>query len=521
MYNSAKERSILPLRLKLFGVVTFVVILLACFAGLENNNVQAIQDIDVSLLLTETQVTSNVGSQAYPDVFGDVIVWQDDRNGNWDIYMYAPMVNMWSPEIRVTTNPGNQINPAIYNNTIVYQDDSTGNWEICMYNITSGVETQITNNPSAQTVPAVYGNYIVWQDDRNIWWSEYNTYYVGRDIYLYNITDQTEHRITTTGNNQNPSISGNRIAYEKSIREPSGSLVFTNSYIYYFDVSTNQETRLKYIEYDKTIFTTAIQESTLVWGYHLYEYHYSGNEDDWNVEMKDISTGASWATSVGTAQLNPDVGGAGAYKYIVYDDNRNQNYEIYMYMLLSNEEVRITTNTFTQTSPAIYSGKTNGWSYNRIVFMDNRNGNWDIYQIDFGWVAVSPGNFPAPKPLTPSLVINNLQTLRSEVADISKFSTSDFAGANDKVKENRRNALLNQFDSAIASFQDASDTQNLKLRRMYCQDAIGQLREIQSKTDGYAPDWIVRREGSSAQLYLYSVTMAYITQLETLLDNVK
>lgn len=518
------------MKLKLFGVA-FVIIFIVCFTGLENSCLQA--DITVSLLLTETQVTSNVGSQAYPDVFGDVIVWQDDRNGNWDIYMYAPMVNMWSPEIRITTNQGNQINPAIYNNTIVYQDDSTGNWEICMYNITTGVETQITNNPSAQTVPAVYGDYIVWQDDRNIYWSEYNTYYTGRDIYLYNITAQTEHRITTTENNHNPSISGNRIAYQKSIREPYGTLVFTNSYVYYFDLSTEQEFRLKYVDDDTSIYTTAIQESTIVWGTHWYEYHYSGIEEDWNVEMKDISTGANWAAYVGTDQLNPDIGGGGAYKYIVYEDTRDQNYEIYLYMLLSNEEVRVTNNFATQSNPAIYSGKTNGWSYNRIVFMDDRNGNWDIYQIDFGWVAVSPGNFLAPKPLTPSLAIHKLQNLRSDLADSSKFSTSDFAGANDKVKENRRNALLNQFDSTIASFQDAANTEDLKLRRMYCQDAIDQLKEIQSKTDGctlrgttdvsgsrFTPDWIVCREGSSAQIYLYQGTKSLITQLQTLLENI-
>ena len=521
------------MRLKLFGIVTFVIIFLSCFAGLENNVTQA--DIIVSLRLTETQITSNIGSQVNPDVFGDVIVWQDDRNGNWDIYMYAPRVNLWSPEIRVTSNKGNQINPAIYNNTIVYQDDSTGNWEICMYNITSGVETQITNNPSAQTVPAVYDDYVVWQDDRNIYWDPYHTFYVGRDIYLYDITSQTEQRITTTGNNDYPSISSNRIAYQKSIREPYGNLVFTNDYVYCFDISTMQEFKVKFMNSSTSIKNTAIQESTIVWGTRFYEYHYDGNVDVWNVEMKDISSGASWTTGLLTPQLNPDIGGSGVYKYIVYDDIRNLNYELYMYMLSSQEEVRITENSATQTNPAIYSGKTNGWSYNRIVFMDDRNGNWDIYQIDFGWgVSVSPGNFPAPKPNTPSLVIENLESLRNEIADDSRFSTIDFAGANNKVKENRRNALLNQFDSAIASIQDASDTENLKLRRIYCQDAIDQLKEIQSKADGvtlrettdvpgsrFTPDWIVWREGSSAQIYLYQNTNSLIIKLQTLLENIK
>ena len=34
---------------------------------------------------TETQITTHTSSQLNPDIYGDQIVWQDDRNGNWDI----------------------------------------------------------------------------------------------------------------------------------------------------------------------------------------------------------------------------------------------------------------------------------------------------------------------------------------------------------------------------------------------------------------------------------------------------
>ena len=36
----------------------------------------------------ETQVTINNSSQRVPVIYEDMIVWEDDRNGNWDIYMY-------------------------------------------------------------------------------------------------------------------------------------------------------------------------------------------------------------------------------------------------------------------------------------------------------------------------------------------------------------------------------------------------------------------------------------------------
>jgi beta propeller repeat protein len=37
--------------------------------------------------ITETQITSNPSSSENPVIYGNTIVWQDDRNENWDIYI--------------------------------------------------------------------------------------------------------------------------------------------------------------------------------------------------------------------------------------------------------------------------------------------------------------------------------------------------------------------------------------------------------------------------------------------------
>ena len=37
----------------------------------------------------EFQITSDESFQGWPAMYQDIVVWMDDRNGNWDIYGYA------------------------------------------------------------------------------------------------------------------------------------------------------------------------------------------------------------------------------------------------------------------------------------------------------------------------------------------------------------------------------------------------------------------------------------------------
>jgi beta propeller repeat protein len=97
---------------------------------------------------TEFQITMDTTGQYAPDIYGDRIVWQDERNGNWDIYMYDLSVDSDDDgvpnymdddepdpafaEERITTNPEAQRDPSIYGHRIVWWDDKNGNWDIYM-----------------------------------------------------------------------------------------------------------------------------------------------------------------------------------------------------------------------------------------------------------------------------------------------------------------------------------------------------------------------------------------------------
>jgi len=68
--------------------------------------------------------------QTSPDVENGVIVWQDNRNGNWDIYAYDLNVKK---EKAICTDKGDQTEPRIKTGRIVWTDNRNGDKDIYIY----------------------------------------------------------------------------------------------------------------------------------------------------------------------------------------------------------------------------------------------------------------------------------------------------------------------------------------------------------------------------------------------------
>ena len=103
-----------------------------------------------------------------------MVVWADERNGNWDIYGYRISTGQ---EIQITSDTHHQVNPAVSENAVVWEDDRNGGYDIYRYDLHLLVTDPIGLNSAFQKRPALYGNSIVWEDDRNGNW----------DIYGYNL----------------------------------------------------------------------------------------------------------------------------------------------------------------------------------------------------------------------------------------------------------------------------------------------------------------------------------------------
>jgi len=286
---------------------------------------------------TETRITTDVSSQSGHAIYGDRIVWTDDRNGNGDIYMYDISTGV---ETQITTD-GGQRYPAIYGDRIVWEDYRNGKDDIYMYDISTGVETQITTD-GGQWDPAIYGDRIVWYDFRN----------GNSDIYMYDISTGTETRITTDVSVQyDPAIYGDRIVWQDSRNG--------NSDIYMYDISTGVETQITTDGSDQ--WNSDIYGDRIVWMDNR-----NGNSD---IYMYDISTGVeTQITTDVSSHYNPAIYG----DRIVWEDYRDRNGDIYMYDISTGVETQITTDGG-QWDPAIYG--------DRIVWEDYRNGNSDIYMF--------------------------------------------------------------------------------------------------------------------------------------------
>ncbi|WP_292391358.1 PKD domain-containing protein [Methanosarcina sp. UBA5] len=346
----------------------------------------------VSPKITETQITTS-GSAYNPDIYGDRIVWQDNRNGNDDIYMYDLSTKK---ETQITTNASYKWNPVIYGDRIVWTDDRNGKWDIYMYDLSTKKETQIPINNEADyewpSDPAIYGDKIVWAYS----FEEY------AQIYMYDLSTSKEIQISTGGRAYNPAIYGNKIVW---LDDRNRDYKYD---IYIYDLSTSKETQ---ITTSGSAGSPAIYSNRIVYA--------DGRDGDDNVYMYDLSTKKeTQITSSPDNQVSPDIyGNRILWKDVGGKDDGWEYHGIYMCDLSTNQKFKITSRG-SAYDPAIYD--------NRVVYGDSRNENSDIY--------MSTISSEEPEPVPP--VANFSAKPTSGKAPLNVAFTDKSAGSPIKWKWN-------------------------------------------------------------------------------------
>jgi beta propeller repeat protein len=260
------------------------------------------QNWDIFLYQLDTEILTNLtqgnfADQKNPSVDGQYAVWQDRRNGNWDIFLYDLALNQ---EGLVEGSLGDQEHPAIAAPWIAWQDSRSGNYDIYAYNIDTDQKVQITNDIRDQINPAIAGNILVWEDYRHG---------LG-EIYLMDLATMQERRLTDNAFNQtHPAIWGNRVVW---VDERNG-----NRDLFLYDLMKNREEQLT--------FTTYNEATPSIYGDKIVYVNDQAGSGDSNISLYDLKTNQSLQlVSDPNRQEEPSLFG----NLIAWQDNRTGVWQV-------------------------------------------------------------------------------------------------------------------------------------------------------------------------------------------------
>ncbi|UCF07897.1 MAG: exo-alpha-sialidase, partial [Thermoplasmata archaeon] len=329
--------------------------------GVLNHNDIRVDDSPQGTVQEQPDMGVDFGGNIY-------VVWQDDRDGDWDIYF------SYSTDGGTTWGDG-----LLNNNDVRINDDGAGN---------------IQQNPSIAVAPSG-AIYVVWQDDRD----------GDLDIYFSYSTDGG----TTWGdgfqNNNDVRINDDAMGNGLGQLDPSISANSTSIFVVWSDERNGTG--------DWDIFLSYSTDGGGTWG--------DGIMDNNN----DVRINDDGAANI---QQSPDIDISGNAVYVVWSDDRNGDLDILSSYSsdgviwgdgqLNNNDVRINNdmigNGLGQLNPRISAdgiGIYVVWSYER-----NAGGDWDVFfskSLNGGLSWSAPNdrvdNPPAAGSLQqfPSLAINS------------------------------------------------------------------------------------------------------------------
>lgn len=272
------------------------------------------------------------------------VVLFDNRDGNQEIYYKSSSDTglTWSADVRLTNNASNSQTPRIVVSGTslhcVWQDNRDGNYEVYYKRSTDngatwGSDTRLTSNSNWSLFPtlAVSGSavHLLWMDDRD----------GNRETYFKRSTD-----------NGNTWSSDERLSNDAD---------WTWS----------------------PAIAAAGDTVHAVW----YESDAGGNlgKDIWYV--RSTNAGATWNSAVNLTNdlgvsMGPCVGVSGSVVHVVWEDNRDGNYEIYGKRSTDNgaswgSDTRLTSNSAASTGSSIDVSGPNA----HLAWTDERDGNSEVY----------------------------------------------------------------------------------------------------------------------------------------------
>ena len=304
--------------------------------------------------------------QVYPNIHDDLVVWQDNRDSNWEIYVYnlsmdsdgngvpnyleTPQLENDPALIRITYNPGVQVQPDIWEDIVVWADlESQDVWA---YTFTNDTTWAVTDHPDTQWRPAVHGDHIVYTDDRN----------GHNDIYMANISTGEVSRLSnSTRDDMGAKIDDGKVVWY-SYKGAPGQDEFSD--IYLFDIPTWQ---LRNVTDDIPLqYSPDVFGDNIVWhdnrhvNWEIFRYNITGATEERLTNEKEQS-------------FAPRIHGERVVYY--YHDRINDVWAARMYDLGAGAQTELEARTYGDSQPVVYG--------DRVAWVNKSNAMMDIYVLDF------------------------------------------------------------------------------------------------------------------------------------------
>ena len=352
----------------------------------------------------EFAVSSSDNTQEKPDVEDGIVIWQeyklDTESGEYDYDVFWLDAIDTSSSVFFLDWEANQTNPKISRSRLIFQDDYYGadDQDIVLVDVTD-TDTIFVYNIAAsyddETHPAISGNTLVWQSNSGT--AETPNW----DIAAADVIEPNNPTLfyvdTTEANQQSPAIYRNRVVYDEVASAAPGDHdvwsvdIWNRNDFTYSDIA---------VEAGVNDQQPAIDNDMVVW----HETSLSGDDDIYLLDLSEKGAVPGALITHTGDQRNADISG----NIVVWQDNRNGNWDIYGYNLVTGQEFAITDDEFDQTDPAIDG--------NLVAWADMWTGTSNI------WAAELSGDAIADCPAKVAGDVNG--DCKTDMADLAQLASN-------------------------------------------------------------------------------------------------